>query len=79
MSLKISVYVPCYNAERTIAPCIASLIAQRRKPDEILVVDDGSTDRSFDIAKRFPGIKIVQHTKNKDMTTIWVRRKCLPH
>ena len=46
MPLKISVYVPCYNAERTIGACLASLIAQRRKPDEILLVDDGSTDRA---------------------------------
>lgn len=69
MSLKISVYVPCYNAERTIAPCLASLIAQRRKPDEILLVDDGSTDRSLDIAKRFPGVKIIQHAVNKGLAT----------
>lgn len=69
MSLKISVYVPCYNAERTIGACLASLIAQRRKPDEILLVDDGSTDRSLDIAKRFPGVKIIQHAVNKGLAT----------
>jgi len=69
VSLKISVYVPCYNAERTIGACLASLIAQRRKPDEILLVDDGSTDRSLDIAKRFPGVKIIQHAVNKGLAT----------
>jgi glycosyltransferase involved in cell wall biosynthesis len=69
VSLKISVYVPCYNAERTIGACLASLIAQRRKPDEILLVDDGSTDRSLQIAKRFPGVKIIQHAVNKGLAT----------
>lgn len=69
MPLKISVYVPCYNAERTIGACLASLIAQRRKPDEILLVDDGSTDRSLDIAKRYPGVKIIQHAVNKGLAT----------
>lgn len=69
MSLKISVYVPCYNAERTIGACLASLIAQRRKPDEILVVDDGSTDRSLKIAKRYPGVRIIHHAVNKGLST----------
>ncbi|WP_420403252.1 glycosyltransferase [Nisaea sp.] len=69
MSLKISVYVPCYNAERTIGACLASLIAQVRKPDEILVIDDGSKDRTLKIAKRYPGVRIVQHAVNKGLAT----------
>jgi glycosyltransferase involved in cell wall biosynthesis len=69
VSLKISVYVPCYNAERTIGACLASLIAQRRKPDEILVIDDGSTDRTQLIAKRYPGVRVIHHAVNKGLAT----------
>jgi len=47
--VRITAAVPCYNAERFIADCIQSLLDQSRPPDEILVVDDGSTDRSAEI------------------------------
>lgn len=69
MALKVSVYVPCFNSERTIGACLASLIAQRRKPDEILLIDDGSTDRSLEIAKRYPGVKVIHHAVNKGLAT----------
>lgn len=69
MSLTVSVYIPCYNGERTIGACIASLLAQQRKPDEIILVDDGSTDRSVERARRYPGVKVVQFAKNKGLAT----------
>jgi len=47
--LRITAAVPCYNAEKFIAGCIQSLLEQSRPPDEILVVDDGSNDRSAEI------------------------------
>lgn len=64
MSVTVSVYVPCYNAERTIGACLASLLAQRRAPDEILVIDDGSTDKTQQIAKRYPRVRVLVHEKN---------------
>ncbi|UUX51879.1 glycosyltransferase [Nisaea acidiphila] len=69
MSLTVSVYIPCFNAERTIGACIASLISQQRKPDEIILVDDGSTDRSVEIATRYPGVKLVKFPGNKGLAT----------
>jgi O-antigen biosynthesis protein len=47
---RVCVIVPAYNAEATIAACVESLLAQSRKPDEIVVVDDCSTDRTAEIA-----------------------------
>lgn len=45
----ISVVVPCHNYGRYLAAAISSLDAQDRRPDEIFVCDDGSTDNSWDI------------------------------
>ncbi len=50
---KISVIVPAYNEEVTIATSLASLLKQTYPNFEILVIDDGSQDRTSLIAKRF--------------------------
>jgi glycosyltransferase involved in cell wall biosynthesis len=53
----VSILIPAYNAERTIAETISSAIAQTWARTEIIVVDDGSKDRTAEIAERF-GSKI---------------------
>lgn len=50
---KISVIVPVYNVEKYIHRCIDSLLAQTFKDFEILLVDDGSTDRSGNICDEY--------------------------
>ena len=56
MESKISVIVPVYNAEKYIDVCIKSIIKQSYRNIEIICIDDGSTDRSFDILKRLQTI-----------------------
>ncbi|MFR2691331.1 MAG: glycosyltransferase family 2 protein [Enterocloster bolteae] len=46
-------FIPCYNAEKYISETIDSLIKQTFKDFKILVIDDGSTDRSRDIVKQY--------------------------
>ena len=57
-----SIIVPAYNVAATIAETLHSLLAQTHGDFEIIVVDDGSTDRSVAIARSFgdPRIRIVQ-------------------
>ena len=49
----VSILIPAYNAEKTIAYTIQSAIAQTWQRKEIIVIDDGSTDHTAKIAWRF--------------------------
>jgi len=55
--LKISLLVACYNEERSLKKSIRSCLAQSRKFDEMVFVDDSSTDKTPDILKKFAGYK----------------------
>jgi len=63
--MKISILIPCYNEELTIEKCIFSCLNQTRRADEIVVVDDSSTDNTPEILKKFEKfVKIVRTQKN---------------
>lgn len=65
MGLSISVLVPCFNEEQTIAACVRGILAQTRMPDEIIIINDGSTDKSRAVLETFGAvIKIVDTPKN---------------
>lgn len=49
---KITVIVPMYNTEKYIERCIRSIMEQTYKNLEIIIVNDGSTDKSLDICKK---------------------------
>jgi glycosyltransferase involved in cell wall biosynthesis len=61
LSSLVSIIVPCFNAERWLRAAIESALSQLWSPTEVIVVDDGSTDRSLEIARRFEsrGVKIL--------------------
>jgi glycosyltransferase involved in cell wall biosynthesis len=56
----VSVIVPARNEEVCLGACLESLVAQRGVAFEIIVVDDGSMDRTRAIAESFPDVKVIQ-------------------
>jgi glycosyltransferase involved in cell wall biosynthesis len=56
----ITVIIPCYNGARRLHSAIQSALAQTIPPREVLVVDDGSTDNSVDVAESFgPPVRVI--------------------
>lgn len=64
----VSLIVPCYNAAKTLRLCLESVLAQTRRPDEIVVVDDASTDGSADIAEEL-GCRVIRLPENRGVST----------
>ena len=54
----VSVMVPARDEEASLGTCLESLVAQTGVSFEIVVVDDGSTDRTRQIAQSFPGVQV---------------------
>lgn len=67
MKMKVSVIVPIHNAEKTLSRCVESILAQSYKNLEIILVNDGSTDRSLEICQSFVNIdnRVVVIDKNR--------------
>ena len=51
--MKLSIIIPAYNTEKYIEQCIDSVINIRNIENEIIVINDGSTDRTKDILKEY--------------------------
>ena len=73
--MKFSVIIPALNEEKIIGNCLTSLANQKKTPYEIIVVDNGCSDKTVRIASAF-GAKVVQekkkgisHARNKGAKT----------
>ena len=60
--MRIAVCIPALNVEKYIRSSLVSIICGNRKPDELLVMDGGSTDATVEIASEL-GARIVQNPK----------------
>ena len=63
MTLAISVIVCAHNEEGMIAACLHSLLAQTRIPDEILVINNASTDQTGAVARQIPHVRVVDEPR----------------
>ena len=64
---KVSIYIPAYNAENTIRESIESIFKQTLKFDEIIVIDDNSTDATNKIVKEYKNINLIKNETNKGL------------
>lgn len=61
--LTLSVIIPVFNEQAYLKQCLDSLANQSIKPSEVIVVDNNSTDRSADLVKRYPFVKLINESQ----------------
>jgi len=64
--MRVTAYIPCFNGARYLPATITAILGQTQPPDELLIIDDGSTDNSSEVASRYP-VRIIRHEKNKGL------------
>jgi glycosyltransferase involved in cell wall biosynthesis len=52
---RISIIIPCYNAEKLLSECLDGILAQEYESKEVIIVDGASTDGTIEIIKRYSG------------------------
>jgi len=72
---KVSVIIPVYNEERYLSRCLSSVRRQEYKNLELIVVDDGSTDHSFEIANEFTNKVFSREHKGPGNARNWGAKK----
>lgn len=63
MALTISVVVCAFNEAAYLGPCLQSLSLQSRPPDQLLVINNASTDRTREVAMSMPGVTVVDEPR----------------
>jgi glycosyltransferase involved in cell wall biosynthesis len=64
----VSVIIPAHNSEKLIAKCLKSVVDAIPENKEIIVIDDGSTDNTSEIASKFP-VKLIRLAKRSGQAT----------
>ena len=65
----ISVIIPCFNAEEFLKETLDSILSQQEEIEDIIIVDDGSTDQSASIVKSYNDSRIIYlHQSNKGVS-----------
>lgn len=63
--MTVGVIITVYNLEHFVARAIESVLRQSHQPDRIVVINDGSTDGSWEIIRRYSDITIIDNTNNR--------------
>jgi glycosyltransferase involved in cell wall biosynthesis len=68
-SPRVSVVVASYNGAATLRVCLQSLEHLHYPDYEVILVDDGSTDSTVEIAKQFPSVRSLRHEHNQGLSS----------
>ncbi len=58
--MNVAVIIPCHNQGWLLRAALSSVMAQELPPNQVVVVDDGSTDDTADVARAHPGVTLVR-------------------
>jgi len=72
MRKSLSIVIPAFNEERHIGACLEAIAAQTVKPDEVIVVDNNSTDKTTDIIRKFPFVTVLHE---KEQGIVYARNR----
>ena len=61
---KVTVAIVNWNGERFLDRCLSALLAQTVTPHEIILADNGSSDASLDIVRRYPSVRVLELNEN---------------
>ena len=64
--MDVSVAIPCYNGAPYIGNAIQAILDQTHPASQVLIIDDGSTDRSAEIIGQYP-VELIQHATNRGL------------
>ncbi|MEL6976190.1 MAG: glycosyltransferase family A protein, partial [Bacteroidota bacterium] len=68
--MRISIIIPAHNEEKHLQQCLGSFVNQSQPPEELIIVDDSSNDKTFVIAQAFSEkhswIKVYQHEASSE-------------
>lgn len=61
---KVTVIIVNWNGEHFLFRCLSALMSQTVKPQEIILVDNASSDGSLEVARRFPAVRLLAQDRN---------------
>lgn len=64
-NLKIGIIIPAYNEEKNIGKTLSKIPSNLCEKIDIIVVDDGSTDKTYQIAESYPNTIVLKHYRNR--------------
>jgi glycosyltransferase involved in cell wall biosynthesis len=67
--IKYDALIPAYNAEKTISELLSRLIALNHPPDNIIVIDDGSDDKTAQICEKYD-VRLIRNFENRGKGTV---------
>jgi glycosyltransferase involved in cell wall biosynthesis len=74
-SALVSIIVPIYNTEEYVEECIQSILSQSYKNIELILVNDGSTDGSGEICKKYEHLPLVRYIEIENAGVVVARKR----
>jgi glycosyltransferase involved in cell wall biosynthesis len=76
--LRVSVAMATYNGARFLGPQLESILDQHRQPDELVIVDDSSTDETMEVSETFKrrarfSVRVLANERNLGSTATFER------